>query len=57
MLASGDTVSYAGGTYTVQYVNSKGNLDLKDSASGEVAYGVAPDQVALALRWGWFRGS
>ena len=35
-LASGDTVSYAGGTYTVQYVNSKGNLDLQAAAASGI---------------------
>jgi len=42
MVQAGDVVEYEGGTFTVQYVNSKGKLDLKNTNGGNVEYGISP---------------
>jgi ankyrin repeat protein len=48
MVQAGDAVEYEGGTFTVQYVNSKGKLDLKNTNGGNVEYGISPDAVMQA---------
>ena len=46
-VSQGDSVVYEGTEMLVQYKNSKGRLDLKNKATGGVAYGVEPGDVTL----------
>ena len=49
-LQQGASVRHEGRLLTVQYLSSKGLLDLKDAESGDVVYGVPQDEVTpLAL--------